>query len=200
MNVSFCKTWRIPAVVVSDAYNGVRVNFYTITVNATTINQDSQQINLAYERLRFWLLDVLQDSFLINTENPCLEKFQATGGCVLLLPGEPAAQLLGVALFCKLCAIVENRISIDNVLITSDLDDDIIYSHEHNEDNTIIPHDDWWRDPGPGWQSKKSVRRRSDKVIALGRVAEWKDHDLAWNHDQNTVPALVTVFAKNEDQ
>lgn len=200
MNVSFCKTWRVPAVAVSDAYNGMRVNFYTITVNATTINQDSQQINLAYERLRFWLLDVLQDSFLINAENPCLEKFQATGGRVLLLPGEPAAQLLGVALFCKLSAIVDNRIGIDNLLITSDLDDDIIYSHQSGEDDDIIPPDNWWRDPGPAWQNKKSMRRRSDKVIALGRVAEWKDHDLGWNHDQHTSPTLVTVFSKDEDQ
>lgn len=199
MNVRLKKTWHVPAVVLSARYDNMVSNIYTITAEMTTADGDNDEYNIAYERINHWMRNVFQDSFLVDDEHPRLAAFRNTGERVLVFPDDPVDQLVGIALYCKLSAMVEGRLIIDNLSVSSGLDDHITYVHDADDVVGVFADDGWWNHAGPIWQHKNKSHRRGEKIIALGRMPEWKDYQLDWDQDTpDTGPAVVTVFNKDD--
>jgi hypothetical protein len=69
------------------------VNCYTLTVSMITQTSDVHMHNIAYERIKYWINYVLDNSILISEFDPSLEKWMATEQRILVLPDQPVDQL-----------------------------------------------------------------------------------------------------------
>lgn len=174
-------------------YQGVfYANFYRAELAMITHTASHHEQNVAYERMKYWMLDVLANSILIHDQDPTLAQWQATGARVLCLPEPPVDQIVGMMLYAKLNAIMEKRMQIHDIEIASAEGDDMVYQHCTDEALGGLAAEGWWQDARPIWVSDP-VRRNRSKVVTLDRVAEWVDHGMSWHAD--TDAATNVVFA-----
>jgi hypothetical protein len=141
---------------------------------------------------------MMQDAVLIDQKNKTIDTWQKTGARVMSFPDDPVDQLVGMMLYSKLSVIAEGKIDINEILVSSVMDDDIIYRQSDSENLGPFEESGWWNDPKPVWETAK---RKSGKVISLKRTAEWKDLDLDWNNDDSDDKiAVVADFPKDENK
>ena len=197
MSVHLGRTWYFSALLVSDRYERPTINTYSIKMEFTALAEDNHQHNVAYQRMKFWMHDIMDSCVLISQDNPDIKSWQETGSRILIMPEDPVDQLVGIMLYSKLSAITEPHIMIDQVSVASPLDDDVIYHHYSDEDLGPFTQSGWWNDPRPVWQSK--IPRGKGKVINLARAAEWKDHELDWEKSPQENTVMITKI-NNEDQ
>jgi hypothetical protein len=177
------------------------INAYRASLELLTQTDDQEVQNLAYNRMNYWIQDVMQDAVLLPQQSDLVAAFQSTGQRVITLPGEPVDQLVGMMLYCKLNAIMDHQMIITELAISSDVGDDIAYCHDQTEDLGPFAHEGWWSDTKPLWTDTKS-RRSKNNVIAINRIPEWKDLDLEWNLSKETARSdvLFASFRKDEEE
>ena len=199
MNVMLTKLFDVASVVISERYESPRIAPYHVTVDMTTNTTDNGDLNLAFARMRYWFYAVMQDAFLISAQHPDLRAWQATNSRLLVFPEDPVDQLVGIMLYRKLDAMVEDRLLVTRVSISSPLDEDMIYHHDADEAQGAMSQDGWWADGRPTWHDDSRKPRNRGKVISLTRQAEWKDHDLDWDEVSEPHRAVVTDFNRDAD-
>ena len=177
------------------------VNHYNAEMTMLTVSRDHDQQNIAYDRLKFWIGSVLDDSILIHSENPLLSMYEKTGARLIVLPEEPVDQILGIMLYLKLNSIMQNRIVITDIEICSTQGDQMSYTHSHGE--SLGPHlgqDGWWTDARPTWTWNRS-QDPNDKVVNLDRTSECKDYGLDWDHAETNKDSVVFAnFGRDENK
>lgn len=177
------------------------VNHWNVTLDLVTVSDDSDQQNTAYERMKYWVGRVLDDSILIGHEDPALEQVSSMNARVIVLPEEPVDQIVGIMLYLKLNAIMENRMIVAATEIWSTQGDQTSYIHLAGENlGPDLGQDGWWSDPRPIWSMNRA--RGTGNVVSLDRAAEWKDFGLGWESQDSTTSGNVVVaqFPRNEDQ
>lgn len=177
------------------------VNHFNVELNLVTVSGDNAEQNTAYERMKYWIFRVMDDSILIENDSSKLQQYLDTGARLLVLPDEPVDQIVGIMLYLKLNAIMENRMVVTDVEIWSTQGDSMSYIHSHGENvGTGLAQNGWWVDPKPTWHAGRP--RGDGKIVSLDRMAEWKDFGLDWNQDQDEAKESVVFanFARDEDQ
>jgi hypothetical protein len=199
MNVRLLKNWSWSSgIIVDDEYH---INTYALSVDLLTATQDHREQNVAYDRMRHWISGVLADAVLIEAGHRLTDAFLATGQRVIEIPGGPADQLVGIMLYTKLNAIMEGRMVVTDVSISSDLGDHMVYLHSEGDACGPLAEAGWWSDPRAVFSTRR--HRKSANVISIPRQPEWVDLDLLWQEsdpatDANTV--LYAEFPKNENK
>lgn len=177
-------------------YGGeMRMNHYTVTLHMTTNSTDAVSHNVAFERIKYFIYNQLDSTVFINLEHhdKC-QQFMTAGITVTTLPGEPVDQLIGLMLYYKLNAIMEDRIIVDETEISSMLGENMIYLHSDNEHTDIPEIPDWWTTSDPTHNDYVSVE--ADKVVTMHSGSIWRDLNLSW--PEPTVPeetGNIVVFA-----
>lgn len=202
MNVRLIKNFQWSSgLVYQDNFS---INHYLVELSMLTACNDHGEQNRAYDRLGIFIGEILQDSILISDSSPDLSKWSSTGARTITLPEEPVDQVLGIMLYTKLNAIMEQRIIVTEVKISSRLGDDMVYLHNHNENLGPLEQDGWWNDHRPIWGTSM-VRHSKDKVVTMDRYLEWKNYGLDWptEADESASKDGTIVFAdfpKNETE
>lgn len=176
------------------------VNHCTAEISLITVSPSNEEQNIAYERMKFFFDHVLDNSILINEYSPLLETYQKIGAKLVIFPDEPVDQLVGMMLYLKLNAIMENRVVVTDVEIWSKIGDAVSYLHSAGESVNPLSHDGWWVDRRPLYAptQEKAVK---DKIVNLDRPNEWKDYDLDWNNDQDSGNSVVFAkFGQDEEK
>jgi hypothetical protein len=179
-------------------YSGeMRMNHYTATVYMTTNTRDPASHNVAFERIKYFVYEQLDSSIFINLEhrNQC-EQFAAAGLSVTTVPGEPVDQLIGLMLYHKLNAIMEDRIVVDETEISSVLGESMVYLHSGNENTDIEHFPDWWTSEDP--TNGDYVLLAVDKVVTMQTAGAWRELELGWPEpelDAATETGNIVVFA-----
>jgi hypothetical protein len=127
-------------------YNGkMQMNNYTAKLYMMTNTPDGDANNIAFERVKHFIYNELDSSIFISVdyEEQC-KKYLDAGIKITTFPGDPVDQLVGIMLYYKLSAIIEERMIIGEVELSSILGDGLIYIHGENEniDNLDVP--EWW--------------------------------------------------------
>jgi len=177
------------------------VNHWNLNLDLVTVSDDSGDHNTAYERMKYWIGRVLDDSILIGQADPVLEDVNRLNGRIIVLPDEPVDQIVGIMLYLKLNAIMENRLIVAATEIWSTQGDQTSYIHMSGENlGPDLGQDGWWSDPRPIWSMNRP--QGTGNVVSLDRPAEWKDYGLGWETDPETQSGNVVVaqFPRNEDQ
>jgi len=201
MNVRLKKTFDFSTGLV---YNEeFSVNYYNANVYMTVLAEDSTQQNIAYERIKYWVDFVLTNSILIADTDAMLDKWLATQQRIISLPEKPVDQIVGIMLFSKFNAMAENRFIITDLELSSAVGDDTYFIHSDNEGLGPLNHGGWWTDPSPSWTSTSRRRKKTDKIISIGRTSEWNEFGLNWDADnadeENSNTVVFANFVKDEN-
>jgi hypothetical protein len=161
-------------------YGGeMRMNHYTLNLHMTTNSTDAVSHNVAFERIKYFVYNQLDSTIFINLEHDdkC-QQFMTAGITVTTMPGEPVDQLIGLMLYYKLNAIMEDRIVVDETEISSMLGENMIYLHDNNEHTDIPVVPDWWTSAEP--THSDYVTLTADKILTMRTGSAWRELDLAW--------------------
>lgn len=196
MNVRLRKTFAWSAgIIYQDRFS---INNYEAKIDMISVSDDHQEQNIAYERIKSWIYEVLNGSILIQYDDPKLASWADTGARLLVLPEPPVDQVIGMMLYCKLNAVVEDRLMITDVEISSVMGDGMVYLHSADENIGPFMEVGWWQDPRPIWSFARVAG--TDKIVSLNRPLEWRDYDLGWEEPDDDHNDSV-VFAKfNRDE
>ena len=164
----------------------LQINEYTaeLAIYTNTTDQDDHVTSLA--RLNHFVYHELANTVFINqTDQDQMQALTTAGINITTLPAEPIDQIIGIALYCKLNAILQERMFVNSVTIQSDLGDNVRYLHnDHESTGPLSPHG-WWQDPTPMHSNFKSSASRKH-VVRLNRTLTWQDLEMEWSDAELT--------------
>ena len=168
---------------------GVVMNTYSVDLQMITKSPNHVDQNIAMERLKYIIYEQFADAIILGSEHKKLaKKYQDVGFRTIILPDEPADQLTGLALYCKLQAVTEDVIDILDISIRSSIGGGVSYLHHDEETLGPYEKDGWWTDVGPNVSSAPSSRK---KVVTLNGPT-WKSLDLDWD-DGETEETIIKI-------
>lgn len=183
-------------------HNGnMHMNSYNLGVAMTTNSTDPANHSIAFERIKYFVYNELDSTIFINSKNQegC-QQFVDAGLSITTLPGEPVDQLLGIMLYYKLNAIMEDRIIVNETELSSAAGEGIVYLHSENENTESIIKPDWW--VSPDLVHSDIDLTNSDKVVTMHPLGVWRDLELAWPDtvdDPKTDNTVVFADFKKDD-
>lgn len=199
MNVRLEYTMPFTAGVYWDGQ--MLMNRYTIKLYMVTNSSDADVQNTAYERLKYFVYSEMANTIFVNRqhEDQC-RLLIAAGLKITTLPAEPVDQLIGIMLYSKLNAIMEDHIIINEIEISSELGEHMCYLHAADENLGPFSVPGWWHDADLIHCDSNLVD--SDKIVAMHRAGAWRELDLAWpEQDHDTGNNNTVVFANfNQDE
>lgn len=190
MNVRLECQLPFPAAVYWD--NTMLVNNYSLKVYMITNCEDPASQNIAYERMKYFIYSELNSTIFINAalEDQC-NKFLNAGLKITTLPSEPVDQILGIMLYSKLNAILENRFIVLEVELSSNLGENMTYLHAADETLGPFAEPGWWQDPS--LIHSDIMLPNSDKVLSMNSATTWRDLELMWPDETSSDPEDNTV-------
>lgn len=200
MNIKIARGFQFSCMVLGEASEQAQINTYTLALDMTVLSHTSAHYNIAYDRIKFWIMDIMQDSVLISQNHTQLSQWQSTGNRCIVFPQDPVDQIVGAMMFTKLNSITEQNLEINGLSISSAFDDDICYLFEAGEVYDIPDMPAWWTDGRPMFTAIDTHRTGTKKVINLSRARDWKTHGLDWDAQEKSSSAIVTSFVKDEEK
>lgn len=183
MNVKLGYTMHFTAGVWWD--NHLIMSNYTATFKLITVTTDVRDSNVALERLRYVLDDVLTDAVFINqTETDQIKKLKAAGIDAIVMPEEPVDQIVGMMLYSKANAIMEGRVAVRSVLLSSNVGDEVIYEHDQSESLAPFDTTGWWSNSSPACETVAAGKKSKDQVFVIANSKPWRDLNLDWFDNQ----------------
>jgi hypothetical protein len=167
----------------------------------TTNHTDPATHNIALERIKHFVYNELDSTVFIHTQHDAqCRKFVEAGLNITTLPTEPVDQIVGIMLFHKLNAIMEQYMVIEETELSSVLGDNITYLHSENEITSNIELSPWWTSPDLVHCDQNFLE--TDKILSLPQASAWRDLDLGWPEettDSNTGNVVVFANFKNNE-
>lgn len=158
-------------------YDGqLEMNQYSIKLWMVTQTHSAEEQNIAFRRLKHFAYDQLENTIFINAQDPKSSELAQIGLNITTLPGDPADQLVGIMLFHKFNAIMEERIRILEVEISAG--DAMIYLHAESETSDELEIPNWWTTADLVHNDLDSDD--SDKILAIQQSTPWRDLELEW--------------------
>ena len=199
MNVRLQYTMHFNAGV---HYGGQLImNGYHLTVYMITNVRESELTTIAFERLKYYINEEVDSTVFINSEEQEAGRlYTAAGIKITTLPKDPVDQIVGVMLFHKLNAVMEDRISIIEIELSSHLGDNMIYLHSENENTEDIEMPKWWTTPDLTHFELED--QAGDHVFSLapGNYSVWNELGLGWPDEDppETGNIVFADFGKDE--
>jgi hypothetical protein len=179
----------------------LQINKYDVSMNLLTKTKDAASTNIAMERLKAFVFEELNSTVFINQSNMERAEFlQMTGVNITTLPEEPVDQIVGMMLYYKLNAIMEDRMVITGLDISSALGDGVWYQHDEEDSAGPFAKDGWWHESSTQHETVElqAVPDNVVKVISTG----WHEMGLDWPENISSAikaKVLYANFPKNEN-
>ena len=180
----------------------LQLNSYSVNLGLLTKTTDAASTNIAMDRLKYFVHGELANTVFVNQDSTeRAEMMQIMGINVTTLPEEPVDQIVGMMLYYKLNAIMEGRMTVTRLDLSSILGDSVWYQHDEEEDSPgPFREDGWWHEPTVQHDSiLESVT--ADNVVRVIPNA-WHELGLIWPEEETEPTANTVVFAnftKNEN-
>lgn len=159
---------------------------YTVKLELLTQTMEPEDQNTALERVR-WLVDNrLQNVIFVHqAEQERAEAFHDLGLDVCTLPEEPVDQVVGIVLHSKLNAVMQDRIRITELTISSDTGG-IEYVHETTDITELLGTTGWWFDPSTRCHDIESDEKDTEK--------DWPELELTWSSTEVIKDIDTAIF------
>jgi len=176
----------------------LQINSYQVGLNLVTRTVDSENSNIALERIKIFV-DSLNSTVFINSCWPLHEEMMTDMGIdITTLPEEPVDQIVGMMLYYKLNAIMEGRMEVAQIELSSSLGDHVCYLHDEEDSAGPFEQDGWWNDTSARRRSKTSGDSETNVVKITHK--NWREFGLGWPDDSTKdIKTVVHAnFTKNE--
>jgi hypothetical protein len=181
------------------------INEYALWITMLTNTSDIIEQNIAMERLKYMLHQTFTNAVFINSEDQKQCKSYTNAGLkVVDLPEDPVDQIIGIMLYSKLNAVMQDRINITELMLSSSLGDRVWYTHDHSENLGPFENAGYWKESAPTHCASKYLIRREDRVVKIKNHDAWSVLNLSWPQDKpggnkdNTV-VIYGDFKRDED-
>lgn len=162
----------------------LKMNTYEIMLHFTTNSESTEDHNIALDRIKYFVNDQLDSTIFIHQDNTDQIKALIEAGCsVTTLPEEPVDQIIGMMLFSKFTAIVDEYLKIIEVELSSILGGDVWYKHNFLESLGIFEEPGWWSQSNLLHVDVKKISR-DVKVFKIIPDTDWQELDLHWTTDE----------------
>lgn len=180
----------------------LQLNSYRVNLSMITNTSDASSINIAMDRLKAFVYGELEHTVFINSAlKDKAELMHMMGMNMTTLPEEPVDQIVGMMLYYKLNAIMEDRIQVVQLDISSTLGDNVWFQHD-DEDSSgpFFAADGWWHIPTVQHNTVETLDDRDNVVKVIPNA--WIEYGLMWPiagaaHTSNTV--VFGNFSKNDN-
>lgn len=176
-------------------YDGqLQLNSYAINLGLLTKTTDAASTNIAMDRLKYFVHGELANTVFVNQLNQeRAEMMQIMGINVTTLPEEPVDQIIGMMLYCKLNAIMEGRMTVIRLDLSSVLGDSVWYLHDDDDALGPLREDGWWHRPTVEHHNIAEFIA-PDNVVRVTPNA-WHELGLAWPEQETESTANTVVYA-----
>jgi hypothetical protein len=193
MNVRLQTNLEFPAGIYYD--DRLRMNRYTVSVQLCTATGDHEQINVAMDRVKMFVYSELADTVFVNQgDAERAQVMDILGINVTTLPEEPIDQIVGLMLYCKLNAVMEGRMFVEQLNISSLLGDDMTYLHDMDDAVGPFQAEGWWHASDTSHNSFDNIETQENvvKVPTTG----WGKYNLNWHDSATVAPGKTVTFSK----
>jgi len=178
----------------------LQMNSYNIGINLITRTADSANSNIALERVKTFV-DGLNSTVFINSCWPDHEEIMCQMGIdVTTLPEEPVDQIVGMMLYYKLNAVMEGRMEITQLELSSSLGDGVCYLHDEEDPIGPFYQTGWWHD-ATAIRTKNTPSDTKTNIVKI-KHKNWREFGLDWPDTESKDVANTVVYAnftKNEN-
>lgn len=175
----------------------LHMNNYYVKLEMITQTVDGVEQNIALDRMRHMLFRHFQDgAFVKYTDVDVIDKLQSADLNVVILPETPVDQIIGIMLYCKLNAIMQDRLYITQLKISSDLGQNLWYLQDEQEDVGPFEELGWWHTADPNTFEKNT---NYSNIIRLQKSNTWHDFNLEWDDELLVKEEDSTVLAFGKD-
>jgi hypothetical protein len=116
------------------------MNNYNLRLYLATVSEDPNDQTIAFDRLKHFVYSCMESTIFINAdETEQHNRFIQAGLDITTMPGEPVDQLIGIMLYHKLNAVMENRMIVFETEIESIDDLNVDYTSIDFELQDKIP-------------------------------------------------------------
>lgn len=160
--------------------DSLRMNNYTLRIWMTTNSTDAADQSTAFERIKYFIYTQMESTIFINQANETQCQALADAGLdITTMPGEPVDQLIGIMLYYKLNAIVEDRMIIQETEIASAMGENMTYLHSDFETTSGYEQPAWWT--SADLTHSDMIQDESENIVSMPGNMVWQDVDLGWN-------------------
>ena len=142
MNVRLHYKFEFPAGLWLD--DQLHFNRYELNVYMITNCESGHDQNAALQRMKYVVQQVERSVIIDEDEHEVIAKFSDLGIPVVTLPGGPWDQLLEIALSEKFKSVAEDRLTLTDFEMTSELSGDVSYLHAMEEETGPFEDKGWW--------------------------------------------------------
>lgn len=178
----------------------LQVNSYHVNLSLVTQTKDSASINIAMDRLKSFVYGELDSTVFINAaQQERAELMSMMGINITQLPEDPVDQIVGMMLYYKLNAIMEGRIVVTQLDISSSLGDSVWFQHDEEDASGPFSANGWWHEPTVQHDMLPEPNDVDNVVKVIPNA--WIEYGLMWPDTDHVHTASTVVFAnfsKNE--
>lgn len=198
MNVRLAKDYSLLASIYYAG--GVLNNYYSISLGMITNTEDNGEQNIAVARIGSYINEIIHSGvFIDQKEKEQIHQLNNAGIKTIILPEQPFDQTVAIMLFCKLNAIVEDRLVVTDITVTSLAGDNVRYMFDAEDAFGPFADAGWWVDFEPSW-CEHTKDNPSGKIIKMDRKLAWEDIGLGWEKNiQETDNLIAGNFNKKDD-
>lgn len=202
MNVRLKYTTKFTAGIFYDGE--LQMNNYTVHLKMITVTTDGEDQNIALDRVKYFIHNQLGHSVFINgADQEQCQALLAAGVRISNLPEEPVDQIIGMMMYSKLNAIMEDRIVLAEIELSSEMGDNVVYCHCDEEPLGPIELPGWWNESDTSHCDLSSFQNK--KIVSIASELNWKDLRLNWTDDDVTInegdnTVLFANFKKDETE
>ena len=175
----------------------VMMNSYAVRCEMMTNTKDNREQNIALERLKYMLFMQMQNSvFVDQKEKAAIKRLEAAGLRTVVLPEQPVDQIVGMMLYSKLDSVMEDRITMTQLKLSSELGENITYFQTDNETIGPFQQKGWWNNADPVISDSKS----GGKIVSIKGTTTWQLLGLDWDNEKEETNKGNTVVAFRKDE
>jgi hypothetical protein len=164
--------------------NTFMINLYECDLSMIVHTDDNREQRIALDRVFHFVNNHLNNSIIIaSSEKDAIEKYEAAGHNLCIIPEEPYDQLLGLILLNKFNSIMEGRLQITDMTFGSKLTDYIKFEINHEDAEELYSGNAWYNNSNVA--IKDVPKKKRDKVVKLFEPDEWEKHELTWKEKKS---------------
>ena len=171
------------------------MNNYTLRVLMATVSEDPNDQATAFERLKCFIYTCMESTVFIDvTETEQCNRYVQAGLNITTMPGAPVDQLIGIMLYHKLNAVMENRMIVFETELSSAVGEYMVYLHSEEEHTVGYVQPEWW--DTADLTHNEVAPANLDNVVAIPQATAWRELELGWIDDvAGDESGNVVVFA-----
>lgn len=154
--------------------NKFYMNNFDITVSMLVETENVYEQGIAILRSAHLIENILQNCVFVNaTEKLAIDKYKNANLKTCELPDEPHDQLIASMILLKLNAIMENKLRITDMLLSSYLSEGIRYNIVAEVAEAMYPENAWYNKSCTSINEQKILKLFENKWLEIG--LDWKE-------------------------